>query len=230
MAVQFRGSANQVVDEMIKAVDEYRNNAAPFGRGRDRTQRQEYNQKLEGYRERLAGLDRSAVETLEGLLGPDLSQSVKIAAADTTFEDETVRARPAGTAAEAGRVSKRRPMPSSPGSGPDPFLPSPITSRDVALYTKASEARRQRPVHPEVAAPGVRRRLRPAQANGYRGAAGRPWRRRGRPVRSSARKARRRGDENVRPTGPTPQQVDEIYDLRGSALKSIQALDGILLR
>ncbi|MHC4769125.1 MAG: hypothetical protein ACYTEI_10495 [Planctomycetota bacterium] len=133
MAVQFRGSANQVVDEMIKAVDEYRNNAAPFGR--DRTQRQEYNQRLEGYRERLASLDRSTVETLEGLLGPDLSQSVKIAAADTTFEDET--SEPAGRDRRRGGSSVEEATDAFiAGLGPDPFLPSPITSRDVALYTK----------------------------------------------------------------------------------------------
>ncbi|MHC4650522.1 MAG: Spy/CpxP family protein refolding chaperone, partial [Planctomycetota bacterium] len=133
MAVQFRGSANQIVDEMVKAVDEYRNNAVPFGR--DRTQRQEYNQKLEGYRERLAGLDRSAVEALEGLLGPDLSQSVKIAAADTTFEAETPE--PAGR--DRGREGSSVEEATDAfiaGLGPDPFLPSPITSRDVALYTK----------------------------------------------------------------------------------------------
>jgi Spy/CpxP family protein refolding chaperone len=224
MAVQFRGSADQVVDEMIKAVDEYRNNAAPFGRGRDRSQRREYNQKLEGYRERLAGLDRTAVEAIEGLLGPDLSQSVKIAAADTTFEDET--SEPAGR-------DRRRPGSSVEeatdafiaGIGPDPFLPSPITSRDVALYTKRlklddNDRFIMKSLHQEyVSAFGQLKRTDIATLRAALAAA--------RPAREERRQeGPRRGEENARPTGPTAQQVDEIYDLRSSALKSIQTLDG----
>jgi Spy/CpxP family protein refolding chaperone len=225
-AVQFRGSANQVVDEMIKAVDEYRNKAAPFGRGgdRDRTQRQEYNQKLEGYRERLAGLDRSAVETLEGLLGPDLSQSVKIAAADTTFEDET--SEPAGRDRRRGGSSVEEATDAFiAGLGPDPFLPSPITSRDVALYTKRLKLDDNdrfilKSLHQEyVGAFGQLKRTDIATLRAALAAA--------QPPREEQRQeGPRRGDENARPTGPTAQQVDEIYDLRGSALKSIQTLDG----
>jgi Spy/CpxP family protein refolding chaperone len=222
LAVEFRGSANQVVDEMIKAVDEYRNNAAPFGR--DRTLRREYNQKLEGYRERLAALDQTAVETLGGLLGPDLSQSVKIAAADTTFEDET---------SEADGRDRRRAGSSVgeatdafiAGLGPDPFLPSPITSRDVAIYTKRLELDDNdrfilKSLHQEyVGAFGQLKRTDIATLRAALAAA--------RPPREERRQeGPRRGEENARPTGPTPQQVDEIYELRGSALKSIQTLDG----
>jgi Spy/CpxP family protein refolding chaperone len=222
MAVQFRGSANQVVDEMIKAVDEYRNNAAPFGR--DRTQRQEYNQKLEGYRERLASLDRSTVETLEGLLGPDLSQSVKIAAADTTFEDET--SEPAGRDRRRGGSSVEEATDAFiAGLGPDPFLPSPITSRDVALYTRRLKLDDNdrfilKSLHEEyVNAFGQLKRTDIAALRAALAAA--------RPPREEQRpEGARRGEEDSRPTGATPQQVDEIYDLRGSALKSIQALDG----
>jgi len=222
MAVQFRGSANQVVDEMIKAVDEYRNNAAPFGR--DRTQRREYNQKLEGYRERLAGLDRTAVEALGGLLGPDLSQSVKIAAADTTFEDET--SEPAGRdRRRAGSSVGEATDAFIAGLGPDPFLPSPITSRDVAIYTKRLKLDDNdrfilKSLHQEyVGAFGQLKRTEIATLRAALAAA--------RPPREERRQeGPRRGEENARPTGPTAQQVDEIYDLRTSALKSIQALDG----
>jgi Spy/CpxP family protein refolding chaperone len=223
MAVQFRGSANQVVDEMVKAVDEYRNNAAPFGR--DRAQRREYNEKLQGYRERLAGLDRSAVEALEGLLGPDLSQSVKIAAADTTFEDETPEddgrdRRRAGSSVEEATDAFIA------GLGPDPFLPSPITSRDVALYTKRLKLDDNdrfilKSLHEEYVSDfGQLKRTDIAQLRAALAAA-RPQREERVPPPGP-----RGGDENARPTGPTAQQVDEIYDLRSSALKSIQTLDG----
>jgi len=222
MAVQFRGSANQVVDEMIKAVDEYRNSAVAFGR--DRTQRREYNEKLEGYRERLVGLDRSAVEALGGLLGPDLSQSVKIAAADTTFEDET--SEPAGRDRRRGGSSVEEATDAFiAGLGPDPFLPSPITSRDVALYTKRLKLDDNdrfilKSLHQEyVGAFGQLKRTDIATLRAALAAA-QP------PREEQRREGPRRGDENARPTGPTAQQVDEIYDLRGSALKSIQALDG----
>jgi Spy/CpxP family protein refolding chaperone len=220
MAVQFRGSADQVVDEMIEAVDEYRNNAVPFGR--DRTQRQEYNQKLEGYRERLAMLDRSAVDALEGLLGPDLSQSVKITAAETTFEDETEESD--GRDRRRGGSSLQEATDAFiAGLGPDPFLPSPITTRDVALYTKRLKLDDNdrfilKSLHEEYV--GEFGRIKRTDIAALRAAlaAARP------PRQEQRQEGPPRGGEMA---GPTLQQVDEIYDLRGRALKSIQALDAI---
>jgi Spy/CpxP family protein refolding chaperone len=220
MALQFRDNANLIVDEMMKAVDEYRNTAVAFGR--DRTQRREYNEKLQGFRERLAGLDRSAVEALEGLLGPDLSQSVKVAAADTEFEDED----PEDTGRDrrrAGSTVEEATDAFIAGLGPDPFLPSPITSRDVAVYTKRLKLDDNdrfilKSLHEEyVGDYGQLKRTDIAQLRAALAAA--------RPEREERIPPPGPRERDDRPAGPTPQEVDEIYDLRAQALKSIQTLD-----
>ncbi|MHC4416798.1 MAG: Spy/CpxP family protein refolding chaperone, partial [Planctomycetota bacterium] len=133
LAAQFRESSNRVIDQMVEAVDAYRRNWSPFDRGSP--QRQEHEQKLEDYRERLAGLDRSNVEALEALLGPDLARSVNVAAAETTFADEQA-AEPDARARWSASGSSLDEATDAfiAGLGPDPFLPDPITSRDVAFY------------------------------------------------------------------------------------------------
>jgi Spy/CpxP family protein refolding chaperone len=227
MAVQFRDSANSIIDEMVEAVDDYRADALPFGR--DRTRRREYNEKLEGYRERLAALDRSAAEALEGLLGPDLAQSVKIAAADTTFAQEA--AEPAGRGRRGGASAIEEATDAFiAGLGSDPFLPGPITSRDIALYgerLKLDENDRfiLKSLHQDYV----------SEFNGVKGtdiaalrtalAAARPPARDERPE-GSPRADGRGGPPDDRATA-TPQQIDEIYDLRDRALKSIQSLDAV---
>jgi hypothetical protein len=217
MAVQFRQSADNVVDEMMEAVDEYRNdpNSLPFGR--DRSRRQEYNQKLEGFRERLATLDRSAVEALEGLLGTDVAQSLKIAVAETSFEDEPEDERAGrGRRGAGGSNLEEATDAFIAGLGPDPFLPGRITSRDIALYSKRLGLEENdrfilKSLHQEYVSEFGRIKSTDIA-----------------PLRAALAAARPREDENAPPPTPaTPQQIDEIYDLRGTALKSIQNLDAV---
>ncbi|MHC4217458.1 MAG: hypothetical protein ACYSU7_03290 [Planctomycetota bacterium] len=218
IAGQFRAGADQIVGEMVKAVDEYRNdpNAQPFGR--DRSRRQEYNQKLEGFRERLAALDRSTLEALEALLGPELAETVKVAAADTTFEDEPAEPERRGRGGRDGAGYDDEVQAFIAGLGPDPFLPGPIMSRDVAFYRerlKLSENDQYilKSLHEEYI--GEFGQIKQTDIASLRSAQAQAWP----PLRD---------EENAEPpTPPTPQQIDEIYELRSKALKKIQTLDAL---
>jgi hypothetical protein len=218
MAGQFRAGANQIVDEMVEAVDEYRNdpNAQPFGR--DRSQRQAYNQKLEGFRERLATLDRSTLDALEALLGPELAETVKVAAAETTFEDEPAEPERRRRGGRDGSGYDEEVQAFIAGLGPDPFLPGPITSRDAAYYRERLKLGENdqyilKSLHEEYV--GDFGRIKQTDFAALRTAQALAW-----PPRPD--------EENAEPpTPPTPEQIDEIYELRSKALKKIQTLDAV---
>jgi Spy/CpxP family protein refolding chaperone len=216
MAVEFRASAEPIVDEMIKAVDEYRANWSPWDRGSDA--RDEYNRKLESGRERLAALDKSAVGSLEALLGPDLAGSVQVAAAEMKAGEEQDRQgdRRGRRGGESGDVEATEAF--IAGLGPDPYLPGPITSRDVAAYRERLQLGENeqfilKSLHEEYI--GEFNRIQRTDVQTLRSALAQAWP----PRRDDA-------DENAEPPAPpTAQQIDDIYDLREKALTSILALD-----
>jgi hypothetical protein len=218
MAAEFRATAQPVVDEMIKAVDDYRANWSPFDRGSDA--RREYDQAIESGRERLAALDESAVESLAALLGPDLARTVEVASAElkTSDEDdrESDRRGRRGGASDYDEATEAF----IAGLGPDPFLPSPITSRDVALYRERlnlgeNERFILKSLHEEyISEFGAIKRT---EIEPLRAAQAQTW-----PAR------RDEADENAEPpAAPTAQQINDVYDLREKALKSIQELDAM---
>ena len=218
MAAAFREQRHGAIDEMIGDIDEYRRAPQSF----DRRKRQAYEEKLETHRQRLAGIDESAIEALQALLGPDLARTVQLAAAgDGSSGDEPDegpgRGRGGGDLEEAIEAF-------AAGLGPDPFLPRPINRHDVARYRERLNVGENdrfilESLHEEYIS-GYKQ-VRQTDIAALRGAQAGLW-----PPAEEAEDPPE--GERVTPEPPTAQQIDEVYDLRQHALKSIMDLDAAL--
>ena len=211
-AIQFRSKRDAIVHEMIDAIDEYRKSWTPMGG--DRTDRQEQEARLAAFRERLEAFDQAGLDALYAMLDTDLAETIRAAVAAGSLADPDAGGRGGafGATAANGRGADGA---ATPGLGPDPYLPTPITRRDIAAFRDRLELGDTdwyvlQSLHEEyVAAFNEIRRtdiaaLRAAQAA----------------LEPSG------DDDNAAP--PSPEQIDAVYELRAAALKSIQQTDALL--
>ena len=216
-AGEFRGNRDKLIDEMLDYIDEYRGSFSAFDFRRGN--RQEHQDKLKEFRQQLAKLDQSAVEALHALLGPDLAGRVKTAVArrQTLEIDDAsgpVAAMAGGGGPVAGRFGRSGDA-NDAGFGPDPYLPQPISRRDVALYSQRLElAENDRFIlesmhadyltsYSQISNTDVRA-LQQARAN-----------------------LRRPESPQDAANRPTAEQIDEVYNLRTRALNAIRDLEQV---
>lgn len=205
-----------MVDQMVRSIDAYRAAWTPDQMRREN--RQAYEDELQSYEQRLAALDEAAIEGLDSLIGPDLAGNLDAAVAAADREEPDT-----GAGGRRGAGPDRSDEPIAGLSGPDPFLPRPITTREVATWArllKLDDPDRfvLESLHEEYLTSFDRIRdgdmaaLLSAKAR-MRGAIAPP-----------------QGDEDARPdlAAVTPEQVDELYELRARVLASVLDLDASL--
>ena len=206
-AALFRAGRVVVVEQMIDAVDAFRDTWSPMSggrRGRDgrdgeRTRRQEHEATLDEFRQRLDAIDKAGLEALYALVDDDLADTIRSAVASGSFDSLD-----AGGARGAATAANGPGGPAVPGLGPDPYLPTPITRRDIALYRDRlglgdTDWYVLQSLHEEYVGNFTR-------------------------VRQTEIAELRRAE--AEPT--TSEQIDAVYDLRARALKAIQQVDALL--
>ncbi len=216
-ASEFRGNRDKLIDEMLDYIDEYRGSFSAFDFRRGN--RQEHQDKLKTFRQQLAKLDESAVEALHALLGPDQAGRVNTAVARRqTLEIDDASGPVAAMAGGGGPIAERFGRSGdadNAGFGPDPYLPQPISRRDVALYSQRLELTENdrfilESMHADYLTSYSQisntdvRALQVARAN---------LRRPESPQDASNR--------------PTAEQIDEVYNLRTRALNAIRDLEQV---
>ena len=213
-ATQFRSKREVVVGEMIDAIDENRKSWTPMGGNRaDREDRQA---KLEAFRERLAAIDQAGLDALYAMIGTDLAATIRAAVATGSLADNEAAGGTGGGAFGAAAANGRgADGAAAPRLGPDPYLPTPITRRDIAAFRDRLELGDTdwyvlESLHEEYVESFNRIRLTDIAA-----------------LRAAEAALEPSGDEeNAAP--PSPEQIDAVYELRARALKSIQQIDALL--
>ncbi len=211
-AGRFRADRGRIVNEMVQYIDNYRRTTMPFGR--PRSARQEHDEKLESFRTRLTALDDATLDALYALVGPDLADTVRLAAASAAGEPqeaETGRAAGAGGRAADAEDAMRA---FAAGRGPDPFLPQPITRRTLSDYRNRLGLADNdwfilESLHEDYVS--TFNRIRATDIAALREA--------------QTELAVTGDDENVEP--PSPERIDEIYALRRRALAAILEADAL---
>ncbi len=211
-AALFRAGRVVVVEKMIDAIDEIRRTWSPMNSGRrgrrnrdgDPTDRQVQEATLEAFRQRLAAIDEAGLDALYALVDDDLADTIRSAVASGSFNSDDAGGAGMGGAANAAAAANGPHGHALPGVGPDPYLPTPITRRDIASYRDRLELGDTdwyvlQSLHEEYL--GNFDRVRQTDIAQLRRAEGEP---------------------------PTPEQIDAVYDLRARALKSIQQVDAML--
>ena len=216
-ASEFRGNRDKLIDEMLDYIDEYRGSFSAFDFRRGN--RQEHQDKLKAFRQQLAKLDESAVEALHALLGPDQAGRVKTAVARRqTLEIDDPSGPMAAMAGGGGPIAERFGRSGdadNAGFGPDPYLPQPISRRDVALYSQRLELTENdrfilESMHADYLTSYSQisntdvRALQQARAN-----------------------LRRPESPQDAANRPTAEQIDEVYNLRTRALNAIRDLEQV---
>jgi len=202
-SIQFQASRDRLNGEMIKYIDAYRKSFSPMrfrGSGR-----REHEGKLEAFSARFTELDRATVEALSGLLGPGYARHLESALAAGGPAD--AQAGEGGPRADSGETLTES---DDPWLGPDPFLPPPITARDVSSYRRilglADDDRFiLESLHEDymVSFSGVRETDVAA-------------------LHRARAKLQRSPGEGA---APAADQIDEVYDLRKRIVDSIHELD-----
>ncbi len=214
-SVAYRSRRRVVVDEMIDAIDKFRSEWVPMnlGRGGDGPSREDHEAKLNGFRERLATSDQTALEALYAMIDDELAATIRAAVASGSFDtddgDGAAGAVFGAPSADAG-AGGIAPL------GPDPYLPTPITRRDIATYRERLKFNDTdwyvlQSLHEEYVDSFNRVRQTDIAA-----------------VRAAERAIAPAADEDDDATPVTPEQIDTLFDLRAKALKSIQQIDGLL--
>ena len=210
-AALFRAGRVVVVEQMIDAVDAFRDTWSPMSggrRGRDgrdgeRTRRQEHEATLDEFRQRLDAIDKAGLEALYALVDDDLADTIRSAVASGSFDSLD-----AGGARGAATAANGPGGPAVPGLGPDPYLPTPITRRDIALYRDRlglgdTDWYVLQSLHEEYVGNFTR-------------------------VRQTDIAELRRAEAEAKAEPPTPERIDTVYELRARALTSIQHVDAML--
>ncbi len=199
-AVAFRQQRDTVIDEMVSFLDASRRESSPFGLRGDA--RREHEEKLDAYRERLTALDAATVDALLALLGEELAERVRIAAAAPDEAEE-----PAGLGRPDGAQAAVQ-----AAAGPDPYLAPPISSRDVRGYVK------------RLGLDDNDRFILESLHEDYLES----WRTQSaaRVGALSAAKARMPQPGEEQAARATAEQIDELYALRAAAMQSLLQLDG----
>ena len=215
-SVAYRSGRLVVVEEMIDAVDKFRREwSLTAGRGGDNPSREDHEAKLDGFRERLKTIDETALEALYAMIDDELAETIRTAVASGSFD-----ANGAGGGGGSGGVFGAAAADAGAGAvaplGPDPYLPTPITRRDIATYRERlkfgdTDWYVLQSLHEEYVDSFTRIRETDIAA-----------------VRAAERAIAPAGDDDEDATPPTPEQIDAVFDLRAKALKSIQQIDGLL--
>ncbi len=209
-AAIYRANRVVVVEEMIDAIDAFRSTWTPMGGGRrnDPT-REDHETTLEGFKERLKTIDATALDALYAMIDAELAQTIRTAVASGSFDsDEGDGEGLGGAAANAESTGGLAPL------GPDPYLPTPITRRDIATYRERLKLGDNdwyilQSLHEEYV--GNFNRIRETDFAALR----------------AAEKTLKPAEDDENATGPTPDQIDAVYELRAKALTSIQQIDGL---
>jgi len=212
----YRAGRLVVVEEMINAVDTFRSEWSPMGgRGGDGPSREDHETKLHGFRERLTTIDENALEALYAMIDDELARTIRTAVASGSFDaDDANNAGGDGGAFGAAAANAR--AGGLAAAGPDPYLPTPITRRDIATYRERLKFNDTdwyvlQSLHEEYVDSFNRIRETDIAA-----------------VRAAERAIAPAADDDDDAIPPTPEQIDAVFDLRATALKSIQQIDGLL--
>lgn len=216
-AGEFRGNRDKLIDGMLDYIDEYRGSSSAFDFRRGN--RREHQDKLREFRQRLAELDESAVEALHALLGPDQAGRVKTAVARRqTLEIDDASGPVAAMAGGGGRMRERFGRSGDAddaGFGPDPYLPQPISRRDVALYSQRLElAENDRFILESMHADYLTSYSQISNTDV-------------RALQQARAKLRRPESPQDDANRPTAEQIDEVYNLRTRALNAIRDLEQV---
>jgi len=212
----YRSGRLVVVEEMIDAVDKFRSEWSPMGgRGGDNPSREDHEEKLTGFRERLTAIDENALEALYAMIDDELAETIRTAVASGSFDADGAGGNAgdggvSGVAAAVARIGGIAPL------GPDPYLPTPITRRNIATYRERLKFNTTdwyvlQTLHEEYVESFTRIRETDIAA-----------------IRAAERAIAPAGGDDDDAAPPTPEQIDTLFDLRAKALKSIQQIDGLL--
>ncbi len=210
----YRSSRQVVVEEMIDAIDKFRSEWSPMSLGRsDNSSREDHETKLNSFRERLTTIDKTALEALYAMIDSEIADAIRTAVASGSFDaddDNGGAGSIFGAAAANTRNGTAGPL------GPDPYLPTPITRRDIATYRERLKFSDTdwyvlQSLHEEYVESFNRIRETDIAA-----------------VRAAERAIAGPGDDEEKTTPPTPEQIDAVFELRARALKSILQIDGLL--
>ena len=211
-AIQFRSKRDAIVHEMIDAIDENRRSWTPMGGGADREEREA---RLAAFRERLAAFDQAGLDALYAMLDRDLAETIRAAVATGSLTDDDAGGPGGGAFGAAAANGRGADGAAAPRLGPDPYLPTPITRRDIAAFRDRLELGDTdwyilQSLHEEYVESFNRIRLTDIAA-----------------LRAAEAALEPSGDEEDA-APPSPEQIDAVYELRARALKSIQQTDALL--
>jgi hypothetical protein len=210
----YRSSRQVVVEEMIDTIDKFRSEWMPMNAGRgDNPSREDHQAKLNGYRERLTTIDKTALEALYAMIDDEIADAIRTAVASGSFDADDGDDGTGSTFGAAPADARN----GAPGPlGPDPYLPTPITRRNIATYRERlafsdTDWYVLQSLHEEYVESFNRIRETDIAA-----------------VRAAERAIAAADDDDQKTTPPTPEQIDAVFELRARALKSILQIDGLL--
>lgn len=222
MGADYNAASDRLIDQMLDMVDESRKTRTFFDF--DAEKLRQYAQQLEELREKRAKLSASSRQTLEEALGPELAERLdrRVAEAGESEGSPTahvtigamVGGGPGGMVAvrETAHIAIQGDA-DDDEPRPDPFLPGPITRRDVAAYAAMLKLSEEsitilNSLHDDYLEKFEL--LKDGDIKTVREAERALW-------------SMPPGGGQVNP--PTPAAVENVYALRQRALAAIQALD-----
>ncbi len=216
----YRSGRLIVVEEMIDAIDKFRSTWLPMnagaGAGGDNPSREDHEAKLNEFRERLTTIDNTALEALYAMIDDEIAETIRTAVASGSFDSDGDGDGDGGAGGVFGAAAADARTGAIAPLGPDPYLPTPITRRDIATYRERLKFTDTdwfvlQSLHEEYVDSFNRIRETDIAA-----------------VRAAERAIAPADDDDDDATPPTPEQIDAVFELRTKALKSIQQLDGLL--
>lgn len=226
----FRAEADRIIDQMTALVDDRRKSLTFTSFGGDSQRR--FNESLDELRTRRNKLSETALVALRDALGPELSGRLDARLAEApqaegragAMQVSVMPARGGGGALNIGvRIDAER----GDQLGRDPFLPAPISRRDLErygrrlgltddnrsiLYSLHDEYMEQFRELEQTTYKPVEEAAKQVQA-GWPGNPGMPG------------GGARREANAEQPSPPTPQDIDSLYAKRRSAMEAVMALD-----
>jgi hypothetical protein len=220
LAADFRTNVDRASDQLADAIDENRKSMTFFDFGSDR--RRQFEEKLDGLRERRNALNTQAMDALKATLGDQLSQALdrRIAQAKDTDSGETqvtftVSGLGPGGAMSGARVSvaTASSVDQANAAMVDPFLPGPISSRSVTQYATVLNLTNDKRAVLDTLHEEYTEKYHALDESTLQ------------PVRKLSLNLWTSNGMGGPLEPPTAQAIDQLYDLRRKALTAINDLD-----
>ncbi|MCI0363077.1 MAG: hypothetical protein L0219_04300 [Phycisphaerales bacterium] len=214
LAEQFHASADRLTEQMVDLIDENRKTQSFFDFQREA--REKFQQSLQELREKREALVKDSLESLRVALGPDLAErmNTRVAEADDDEDDHTevglVLGGPGAVAVSVRATAEAQ----TDELAPDPYLPGPISRRDLELYSARLDFTDDNKVILQSLHDDYQDKFNAIEQREYKAV---------KDAQTKLRTADPRG--GPLPSAGNPEAVDELYRLRKSAIDAVKAVD-----